>query len=214
MKEVGRLLIIRYFIVATLALAFAAGGALTSIFLLGRIKDVATIMAASWVMILCWVGLYDTIRFVISKVKERKNMRQGQTAYIVAVTMVAAFALGFCIYTGCTYSGRAKWNQYQHNLQTVDDSTLYNTRRQVEDTCRAMQAMYSSDAQAAGMYAETGDKELATQAAVRANRTAASYNEFILKNRYVWGANVPPDIMREIQYVKLDFTAAGSKRHD
>ena len=34
----------------------------------------------------------------------------------------------------------------------------------------------------------------AEQAKMRANRTANSYNEYILKNSYVWEDNIPSDI--------------------
>lgn len=142
-------------------------------------------------------------------------MRNGPiTLTVLLFLTLVALLLSFNFYTGCTYEGRGRWNRYQHNLKTVDDATVYATRRQAEDTCRSMQAMYRADADAARMYADAGNTELATQAAVRANRTAAAYNEFVLKNRYVWSGNTPPDIAAALEYVRLDFTEAGSHRHN
>ena len=37
---------------------------------------------------------------------------------------------------------------------------------------------------------------------MRANSTATSYNEFVLKNSYVWKDNVPEDIQKELEYIK------------
>ena len=38
----------------------------------------------------------------------------------------------------------------------------------------------------------------AEQARMRANRTASSYNAYLLDNSYVWAANVPTDIQAEL----------------
>lgn len=40
---------------------------------------------------------------------------------------------------------RAFFNSYEYTLQKIDDATLYETKKTVEDTCRAMQASYESD---------------------------------------------------------------------
>lgn len=36
---------------------------------------------------------------------------------------------------------------------------------------------------------------------MRANKTAASYNEYILKNSYVWDGNIPQDIKESLPYL-------------
>lgn len=41
----------------------------------------------------------------------------------------------------------------------------------------------------------------ADQAKMRANRTAANYNNYILKNSYVWSGNIPEDILSELQTI-------------
>jgi hypothetical protein len=40
------------------------------------------------------------------------------------------------------------------------------------------------------------------QAKMRANKTAATYNAYILENTFVWKDNVPEDIKRELPIVK------------
>lgn len=85
----------------------------------------------------------------------------------------------------------------------MDDATAYGTRKEVEDTCRAMIASYTADIQTYELYRESESEEKqswAEQARMRANKTAATYNEYVLKNSFVWEGNVPDDIR-----VNLDF---------
>lgn len=42
----------------------------------------------------------------------------------------------------------------------------------------------------------------AEQEKMRANKTAASYNEYVLKNSYVWNGNIPPDIRTNLSYLE------------
>ena len=37
---------------------------------------------------------------------------------------------------------------------------------------------------------------------MRANKTAATYNEYVLKNSYVWEGNVPSDIRKQLDYIE------------
>jgi hypothetical protein len=37
---------------------------------------------------------------------------------------------------------------------------------------------------------------------MRANDTAAAYNNYILKNSYVWEDNVPADIKTKLDYIE------------
>ena len=102
-------------------------------------------------------------------------------------------------------SGRAIWNSYQHTMHKVDDATLYQTRKKVEDSCRAMISSYTSDILTYEQYKGSADTEKqgwAEQAKMRANKTAASYNEYVLKNSYVWEGNVPNDIRKQLDYIK------------
>lgn len=102
-----------------------------------------------------------------------------------------------------TVIGRGIWNKNMWYVQKIDDRTRYSTMKKVEDTCRAMVASYTSDKVIFEMYQNSTDKrekELSDQARIRANKTAATYNEYILKNSYVWDGNIPRDI-----YAKLEF---------
>lgn len=71
--------------------------------------------------------------------------------------------------------------------------------------CRAMIASYTSDKLVYEQYLTSSDLEKhgwAEQAKMRANKTAASYNEYILKNDYVWNGNIPPDIRGRLDYLE------------
>lgn len=90
-------------------------------------------------------------------------------------------------------------------VQKVDDSTNYSTRKEVEDTCRAMVSSYESDKLTYEQYKHSQSEEKrswAEQAKMRANKTAATYNNFILENSYVWSGNVPADIRAELPYLE------------
>jgi hypothetical protein len=119
----------------------------------------------------------------------------------IIATIVAALAVFFFI----TPSGRAIWNKNAYDVHMVDDATNYHTRKQVEDSCRAMIVSYISDKMTYETYKTSDDKEKlswAEQAKIRANKTVANYNEYILKNRYVWNNNVPDDIKTELPYIE------------
>lgn len=121
------------------------------------------------------------------------------------MTLLLLVLLGGCGYLTLTPSGRALWNGYQHTMQKVDDKTKYDTRKKVEDTCRASIASYKTD-KATYMQYKNSDSELeqswASQAKMRANKTANIYNEYILKNSYVFDDNVPVDIYTELQILE------------
>ena len=67
-----------------------------------------------------------------------------------------------------------------------------------------MIASYKSDKLTYEQYKDSDNEEKqswAEQAKMRANKTAASYNEYILKNSYIWGGNVPSDIDNHLDYL-------------
>jgi len=100
--------------------------------------------------------------------------------------------------------GRGIWNVNQYAVQKVDDATRYSTRKKVEDSCRAMIASYTSDKLKYEQYATSDSAEQRSwgeQAKMRANQTAASYNEFIMKNSFVFEGNIPKDICTELEYL-------------
>ena len=120
------------------------------------------------------------------------------TAILITLALMAAF---FCV----TPVGVALRNSYGFAVQKVDDATRYETRKKVEDTCRAMIANYEADRISYEQYKQSDDAEKqgwAEQAKMRANRTAASYNEYYLKNSFVWSGAVPSDIRGSLPYLE------------
>lgn len=123
----------------------------------------------------------------------------------VVVAVVITVILLAIVFFAFVPQGRAILNGYQHTLQKVDDATLYQTRKKVEDSCRAMMSSYTSDKLTYEQYSTSDDPEKrgwAEQAKMRANKTASSYNEYVLKNSYVWEGNVPSDIRSELAYIQ------------
>lgn len=88
--------------------------------------------------------------------------------------------------------------------QKIEDRTSYDTMKKVEDTCRSMIASYKTDKATYDMYKTSDNEEKqswAEQAKMRANKTANTYNEYILKNSYVWEGNIPDDIDANLQII-------------
>lgn len=114
----------------------------------------------------------------------------------IIVTIISVILIGAIIFFGFTPGGRSVWNSYTHSLEKADENQ-YETKKQVEDTARAMIASYKSDVATYEQYKDSDNEEKqswAEQAKMRANRTANSYSEYILKNSYVWEDNIPSDI--------------------
>lgn len=113
--------------------------------------------------------------------------------------------VGLIVMFTLTPAGRKILNREIHAVQKADDETNYQTLKKVEDTCRSMIASYTSDKMTWEQYRSSDDKEKqswADQAKMRANKTAASYNEYILKNSYVWKDAVPDDIAAQLAYLE------------
>lgn len=104
------------------------------------------------------------------------------------------------LFFSATSTGREMWNNYIHGLKKADEVS-YETRKTVEDTARSYISSYNSDVAIYRMYAASADpekREYAESARMRAIRTATAYNEYILKNSYVWKDNVPLDIYKTL----------------
>ena len=120
---------------------------------------------------------------------------------VLTIILATLFAVGILYFTA-TPAGRANWNNWWHGVQKADDVTNYETIKKVENTCRAMIASYESDKLTYEQYKDSDNEEKqswAEQAKMRANKTAVEYNNYILKNTYIWKYNVPADI-----YIKLE----------
>ena len=87
----------------------------------------------------------------------------------------------------------------------IDDATNYDTIKKVEDTCRSMISSYKTDRATYQQYKDSDNPEKqswAEQAKMRANKTANTYNEYILKNSFVWKGNVPDDIEQKLPTIE------------
>lgn len=113
--------------------------------------------------------------------------------------------IGFGIYTSFFPGGRALINSYDNMMKKVDDRTKYESRKKVEDTARASIASYKTDKSTYEMYKDSEDKEKqswAEQAKMRANKTANVFNEYMLKNSYVFEGNIPSDINYQLEILE------------
>lgn len=118
--------------------------------------------------------------------------------------VVLVLAIVFGVYVSYFPSGKAMWLEYKHTMQKVSDSFSYDTRKSVEDDCRAMIANYEADKLTWNTYKDSDNTEhvsYALAAKSRANRTASLYNQFILKNSYVFEGNIPVDIVAELPII-------------
>ncbi len=123
--------------------------------------------------------------------------------FIAVITLLVIL----CAMTGC---GTARWwhtgywNTIDYVDQKIDDKTNYQTIKKVEDTCRAMISSYESDKLTWQQYKDSNNEEKkswAEQAKMRANKTASTYNNYILENSFVWSGNVPRDIRNQLDYI-------------
>ena len=67
-----------------------------------------------------------------------------------------------------------------------------------------MISSYESDKLTYEQYKDSDNEEKqswAEQAKMRANKTASTYNNYILKNEFVWNDNVPEDIYMELETI-------------
>lgn len=124
------------------------------------------------------------------------------------ITFLGAVLLTVLICVGIIFIGWGNtWfsNQVDYINQKIDDATNYDTRKEVEDSCRAMIASYEADKLTWEQYKDSESSEQqswADQAKMRANRTAATYNNYILKNSFVWSENIPDDILSELKPIE------------
>lgn len=123
---------------------------------------------------------------------------------IVLISIAVVLTISIICFFRLTTVGRSIINRWSYSLQKTDDRTLYEKRKEVEDTCRSMIASYNSDKMTYHQYKDCDNAEKqswAEQAKMRANKTASSYNEFVLKNSFVWKDNVPDDIFMNLPYI-------------
>lgn len=126
-----------------------------------------------------------------------KGFLTGCATLILLIVLIVGGTVGGWFDTWFT-------NKVEYIDRKIDDATSYETRKKVEDTCRAMQASYESDRLTYEQYKDSDNEEKqswAEQAKMRANKTAATYNKYILENSFVWAGNVPTDIVNGLDYL-------------
>lgn len=120
---------------------------------------------------------------------------------ILGLIIFGGFAIGGVLggWFKTWFTNKVEWVD-----QKIEDRTSYDTMKKVEDTCRSMIASYKTDKATYEMYKTSDNAEKqswAEQAKMRANKTANTYNEYILKNSYVWEGNIPDDIDANLQII-------------
>ena len=122
-------------------------------------------------------------------------------AFSAIVISILLIAIGYNFAPGI----RETVNKNQTEVQMVDEQTRYETLKKVEDTCRAMISSYESDVLTWNQYKDSdneAERTWAAQAKMRANKTASSYNNYILQNNFVWKDNIPEDIRTTLDIVE------------
>lgn len=130
-------------------------------------------------------------------------MSKNQKIGLCVVAIVILLVIGYFVSPGV----RRVFNEERAAVLMADDSSRYETKKKVEDTCRAMLASYEADKLTWQQYRDSESeekREWADQAMIRANRTAATYNTYILENGYVWSGNVPKDIDEKLPYLNRE----------
>lgn len=128
-------------------------------------------------------------------------MKKFLLALLIFILLIGLLIIGVFNRWSMTWFG----NTVEFVDRKIDDATNYETIKKVEDTCRAMIASYESDKLTYEQYQASTNEEKqswAEQAKMRANQTASSYNNYILKNSFVWNGNVPSDIRMKLPYLE------------
>jgi hypothetical protein len=132
-------------------------------------------------------------------------MRKVLTGFLIAIVCFLLLgAIGVSSFFNCTATGKRIWNNYWHDVQQADDNTRYENRKEVEDTCRSMISSYNADKLTYMQYKDSEvelERSWAESAKMRANQTASTYNNYILKNNYIFEENVPSDIYMTLPYL-------------
>ena len=120
------------------------------------------------------------------------------------VTFLTITAISLTIFFTLTPAGKKIINDWQYSLNKVDEQD-YEHQKEVESTCRSMIASYNNDKTIYLQYKDSENQleiEMSNNAKTRANTTATTYNNYILKNSFVWKNNVPSDIYMALEIIK------------
>lgn len=130
-------------------------------------------------------------------------MKKGIKLTIALSCVILLGGIGTLIFFYGTPKGQELITAYRYDVgRATEDS--YANRKKVEDTCRAYIASYNADKLGYEQYKDSEDvyyKNLAQSYRQRANQTAVTYNEYFLKNSYVWKDNIPSDIVSRLEII-------------
>lgn len=113
------------------------------------------------------------------------------------VTTILAFVLFVILLFVFSPEIRGVFNRKSYEVQKVDDATSYETLKKIEDTALNMITNYGSDKLFYEQYVNSTvaeERSWATQAKMRANRTAVMYNIYITENHYLWKDGLPDNL--------------------
>lgn len=119
----------------------------------------------------------------------------------IIISVLSTLLIVAIIFFGFTPIGKQIFLGYDSAMQEAGEVS-YQTRKDVEDTCRSMIASYKADVDIYNLYKDSDNpnqKNYADSALIRAVKTANEYNEYILKNSFVWKDNVPNDIYMSLE---------------
>lgn len=114
----------------------------------------------------------------------------------LASVLAVILLIAMIVFTPSFIRSCNKW--HERNIE-ADYDTNWEKRKEIEDTLRSYMASYNADKIT---YETATNTETREAAKVRANRTAAVYNEFYLKNSHIWKDRVPEDIKEELPFLE------------
>lgn len=127
----------------------------------------------------------------------------GKNIVVILTTFFLFFILLF-VGIGHQWGTTALFNKVEYVDKKIDDKTSYETRKKVEDTARAIISSYESDKLTYEQYKDSDNEEKASwaeQAKMRANKSASTYNNYVLSNSFVFEDNIPEDIQKELSTI-------------
>lgn len=119
--------------------------------------------------------------------------------------MKFVIVLGIVLAFLATPAGVILINSHAGIMKRADDLTNYRTKKEVEDSCRALMVSYQNDRLIYEQFKDSEKPEEVTwanSAKMRANKSAVTYNEYYLKNRFVFSGNIPEDLKEELEIIK------------
>jgi hypothetical protein len=128
----------------------------------------------------------------------------------LAATILTVFFILLLLFgVAMAIPGSRKWiNEYVFLLESVDQETDYQNRKNVEDTARAMIANYNARKLEFMQYKDapldSSDYRRAADAMTAANNIASTYNNYITQNNYIFKGNLPDDIPLFLPYIGMD----------